>query len=125
MNLRHSGAGRLPEPLTIFFDHNVPRKLRRRLRPHLVTTAAQMGWAELSNGDLIQHVEDAHFDVFVTGDQGILYQQNHAQRRIPIVLISNTYWPLVDASAAEVLRAIEAVTPGCFTLVLIEGRSQA
>lgn len=68
-----------------------------------------MGWAQLSNGLLIQNAEAAHFEAFVTGDQGIAYEQNHASRRIPIILISGTYWPDVDHSAASIAEALENV----------------
>ena len=66
---------------------------------HLVTTAAQMGWAQLANGALIQIADCAGLMFFVTGDQGIVYQRNHTNRRIPIVMISSSYWPAVDRPA--------------------------
>ncbi len=106
--------------MKVLFDHNVPRKLRKYLKVHLVTTAAQMGWAELANGELIQRAELSGFDVFVTGDQGIRYQQNHALRRIPIILLSSTYWPQVEAKVDAILNAIAAAEPRSFTVVTIE-----
>jgi hypothetical protein len=87
---------------------------------HIVTTAEQMGWAKLSNGLLIESAERVGFDVFLTGDQGILYQQNHSRRLIPIVLLSKTYWPDVDASSARIREAIEKAGPGSFTIVEIK-----
>ena len=79
-----------------------------------------MGWAALANGELIQKAEIFGFEVFVTGDQGIRYQQNHALRRIPIILLSSTYWPEVDVCAASIRDAIAAVAPASFTIVAIE-----
>ncbi len=87
---------------------------------HLVTTAAQLGWAQLGNGELIQNAEEAGFDVFVTGDHGILYQHNHSKRRIPIVLITSTYWPRVDLNAELIREAIKGAKIGSFTIVTIE-----
>ncbi len=78
-----------------------------------------MGWAQLSNGLLIQSAEAANFDVFITGDQGIAYQQNHVLRRIPIILISSTYWPDVNHSAASIAEALRTVREGDFIRVEI------
>lgn len=78
-----------------------------------------MGWAQLANGLLIESAERAGFDVFLTGDQANLYQQNHARRKIPIVLISSTYWPDVDAHSRQIVAAIEEAETGTFTVVTI------
>jgi hypothetical protein len=104
----------------MLFDHNVPRKLRKRLLPHLVTTAAQMGWAALANGLLIEAAEERGFDLFLTWDQGIRYQQDHRSRRMPIVLLSSTYWPTVDANHSAIRGAIEKATDGSFTVVMLQ-----
>ena len=78
-----------------------------------------MGWAQLSNGLLIQSAEAANFEVFITGDQGIAYQQNHTSRRIPIILLSSTYWPDVDYSAASITGALTTVREGDFLRIEI------
>lgn len=64
--------------MRILFDHNIPAGAAQALGGHEVTLAVQRGWHRISNGDLIANAEDAGFDVFLTGDKKIRYQQNLA-----------------------------------------------
>ena len=66
--------------MKVLFDQNVPFNLARHLMGHEVKTAANMGWEELKNGDLIQAAEEGGFDVLVTCDQQWRYQQNLTER---------------------------------------------
>ena len=61
--------------MRVLFDTCVPRPLRKSLPRHDVKTAQEMGWDRLRNGDLIQMAEKA-FDVLITSDQNLKYQQN-------------------------------------------------
>jgi hypothetical protein len=70
-----------------------------------------MGWSQLDNGDLLDAAE-AHFDAFVTTDQKLRHQQNLATRRIAILVLPTTNWPLIKAHVAEVVVAIDALQPG-------------
>jgi len=58
----------------VLFDTCVPRPLRKSLPGHDIKTAQEMGWDRLRNGDLIQMAEEA-FDVLITSDQKLKYQQ--------------------------------------------------
>jgi len=60
----------------VFFDECVPKPLRRLLVPHDIRTAQDMGWSRMKNGELIRHAETGGFEVFVTADQNLQYQQN-------------------------------------------------
>lgn len=62
--------------MRILLDHNAPAPLRHWLIPHQVETAYERGWAELTNGELLRVAEQAGFDVMITTDKGIRYQQN-------------------------------------------------
>jgi len=62
--------------LRILFDKNVPSPLLRYLAKHDVRTAEELGWAGLASGDLLRAAEDAGFEVMVTADQSLAYQQN-------------------------------------------------
>lgn len=62
-------------------DQNVPAKLRAYLTPHAVRTAAEEGWGQLSDRDLIRRAETSGFDALVTCDQNIEYQQNPKSER--------------------------------------------
>jgi hypothetical protein len=101
----------------VLFDHNVPRKLRRFLAGHEVSTASEMGWATLENGQLIATAEDTGFALMVTGDKNISYQQNLSHRRIALVVLSTNNWNIVKLNAAAVIRAVDSSSPGSFQFV--------
>jgi hypothetical protein len=60
----------------ILFDNNIPRGLARALSAHTIVEARARGWHLFKNGDLLKAAEDAAFDVLVTSDKSIKYQQN-------------------------------------------------
>jgi hypothetical protein len=66
--------------MRILFDQGTPAPLRKALPDHDVSTAHEMGWSLLTNGDLFKEAE-ASFDAFVTTDQNLQYQQNLMGRR--------------------------------------------
>ena len=68
--------------MRILFDHSTPAPLRRYLPGHLVTEAIEKGWDRLSNGDLLTEAEAAGFDVFLTADKNIRYQQNLKAKKV-------------------------------------------
>jgi hypothetical protein len=65
------------------------------LSTHVVETAYERGWSELQNGALISAAEEADFEVFVTTDKNLKYQQNLAERRLAIVVLIDPARPLV------------------------------
>jgi len=65
----------------ILLDQGTPVPLRRALPDHSVVTAHEKGWATLTNGELLAAAEGS-FDVFVTTDQNLRYQQNLTERRL-------------------------------------------
>jgi hypothetical protein len=81
--------------MKILFDHGTPTPLRRHLAGHEVATTYEMGWATLSNGDLLAAAETA-FAAFLTTDQNLLYQQNLAGRRLAILVLPTTSWPKIQ-----------------------------
>lgn len=66
----------------LLFDKNIPWGIRRHLVGHTVRTTEDEGWSALSNGDLLSAAEQAGFEVMLTADQQIRYQQNHDWRRL-------------------------------------------
>lgn len=97
--------------MRILFDQGVPVPLRRFLAEHSVETAYERGWSGLSNGDLITAAETA-FEVFITTDQNLRYQQNLAGRRLAILVLPTTRWPEIQVHAGDVLAAVNAVRTG-------------
>ena len=69
-----------------------------------------MGWSRLVNGDLLTKAED-QFDVLVTTDKNLRYQQNLADRKIAIVILPFTSWPKLQTRAADIARAINTLRP--------------
>jgi hypothetical protein len=72
----------------ILLDNNTPRGVARALTGHTVTEARERGWATLKNGELLTVAEEAGFDVLVTSDKSIRYQQNLEGRKIALVVLT-------------------------------------
>jgi hypothetical protein len=87
------------------------------LKGHSVTEARERGWDRLANGDLLNAAEEAGFQVFVTADKNLRYQQNLTARKLAIVVIDNTQWRVLRLYVARVSGAVDAATAGSFTEV--------
>lgn len=80
---------------------------------HRVSTAFEMGWSALRNGDLLKAAE-ADFEVFITTDRNLRYQQNLEGRRLAILVLPTTSWPRIQAQASAVIEAVNRLRPGDF-----------
>jgi predicted nuclease of predicted toxin-antitoxin system len=100
--------------MRILFDQNVPRKLRDSLAAHEVVTALQAGWDELKNGDLLRVAQDADFDVMITADQNLRYQQNLSARKLAIVMLTSNDWRRVQRHLNEIKAVVEGGGAGDF-----------
>ena len=96
----------------ILFDHGTPAPLRRHLPKHSVDRSAERGWELLENGELILRAEEEGYEVIVTTDQSMRYQQNLAGRKLAIVVLMATAWPRIRHRTAAIRAAIEEVRPG-------------
>ena len=103
--------------MRILFDQATPVPLRPFLQGHTVRTAAQEKWDQLSNGELLNVAEAAGFDVLVTTDKNMRYQQNLTGRKIAIILLGKQQWPELRAHVQLVAAAVNAATPGAYTEV--------
>jgi hypothetical protein len=103
----------------VLFDQGTPVPLRRHLRLHDVTTVYELAWSTLRNGDLITQAEAAGFDVLVTTDQNLKYQQNLSGRRLAVVVLLSTSWPRIQARVSAVATAVDGATPGSYAEVEI------
>ncbi len=79
--------------MLVLFDQATPVPLRPYLEGHTVRTAAQEGWARLRNGDLLAAAEDAGFDILLTTDKNMRYQQKLTGRKIAVILLDKQQWP--------------------------------
>ena len=98
--------------MRILFDHDTPRPLRRYLTEHTVDTANEKGWAELRNGNLLDNAEREGYEVLITADQSMRYQQNIAHRQMGVLLLLSNRWPDVQMRIEDIRAAIERVRPG-------------
>jgi hypothetical protein len=103
----------------VLFDNNIPRGLARALPDHTVVEARERSWHQLKNGDLLKAAEDAAFDVFITSDKNIQYQQNLTNRKLAVVVLSQGRWRLVRQRLEAIAAAVGAATPGSYVEVEI------
>jgi hypothetical protein len=91
----------------VLFDQGTPVPIRPFLKEHTVQTTAQRGWDKLKNGELLKAAEDAGFDVLVTPDKNIRYQQNLKVRTIALVVLGNPQWPILRLHVERVVAAVK------------------
>ena len=105
--------------MRILFDQGTPVPLRRYLTEHSVTTAYEEGWSNLSNGDLLKSAEDKGYQIFVTTDQNLRYQQNLSDRQIAIVVLLSTSWPKIRTQTDKVCDVINEIKLGDYVEISI------
>jgi len=105
--------------MLVLFDQSTPVPLGAFLREHQVETAYERGWDTLTNGELLKVAESAGFQVFVTPDKNIRYQQNLREHTIAIVVVGNPQWPVLRLHVERVAAAVNCAIPGSYTEVQI------
>ncbi len=98
--------------MKILIDENLPHRLRGNLGSHETWTVRYRGWAGLRNGALLQAAEQDDFDVFITGDQTLVKEQNLNGRRLSILVLTAIEWHFVSRCLRQIQSAIEAAEPG-------------
>jgi len=87
-----------------------------------VVTAQSLGWDTLTNGELIMAAEQAGFDVLLTTDRHMRYQQSLNNRRIAVLVLENAQWPFLKNHVASVESAVEGAEPGRWSIVEMPAR---
>ena len=100
--------------MRILFDQGVPKGLAASLRGHHVTQARALGWERISNGVLLKLAEESGFDLILTTDKNVRYQQNLADRKISIVVLGRSPWWLVRRCLPVIFAVVNAATPGSY-----------
>jgi hypothetical protein len=98
--------------MRILFDQATPLPIRAHLVGHEVKTLTQEGWSTLKNGELLAAAEAAGYDIFLTTDKNIRYQQNLSKRKIAIVVVTEQQWPRLRPKVSLVVDAVNAATSG-------------
>ncbi|WP_152101499.1 hypothetical protein [Lacipirellula parvula] len=105
--------------MRILFDQGTPVPLRHALPEHQIETAFERGWSTLQNGDLLNAAEQEGFDLLITTDQSLKYQQNLPARKIAIVVIKSANWRLIQTRLDAVREACQAISAGGYVEVEI------
>ena len=108
--------------MKILFDNGTPKPIALSLAEHEIAYARKIGWHELKNGELILKAEEAGYDLLLTTDKNMRYQQNLAGRKIALVVLGNQQWPDVRLHLNRIVAAVNAATPGCYVEVSIPHR---
>jgi hypothetical protein len=104
----------------ILFDQGTPAPLRHSLISHEITTAYEMGWDKLSNGDLIFEAERNGFELLITTDQNLRYQQNLVFRKISILVLLTTSWPKIQNEVNQIILEVGKTTIGSYIELKIQ-----
>ena len=99
--------------MRVLLDNNVNVRFGRLLPGHEVTHVLDRGWDRLQNGALLAAAEDAGFDVLVTADKNLRYQQNLTDRSISVVVLNSLFikWDSIRPLAPQVLAALDRGLP--------------
>ena len=92
--------------MKVLLDENIPHNLRQFLPEHDVSTVTYCGWGGLRNGELLKTAQQAGFEVFVTGDREIEYQQNLAEFSLAVIALSDNHWPIIRQYIREITSSI-------------------
>jgi hypothetical protein len=79
--------------------------------------AQDQGWDGFKNGKLLQAAEDHGFDVLLTGDQTLCYEQSLAGRRLAVVALSTVEWRIIKDHLQRISAAVDNAVPGTFQAV--------
>jgi hypothetical protein len=103
--------------MRILFDHGTPCGAAKALSDHEVTEAIERGWDKISNGELLEVAEAEGFELLLTTDKGIRYQQNLQGRKIAILVLGNSTWRVVRFYLDRIALAVNEATPGSYAEV--------
>jgi len=103
----------------ILFDQGTPAPLRHHLAAHSVSTSFELGWEQLDNGALLLAAEQAGFEVFVTTDKNLRFQQNLSGRQLAILVLPFASWRRLRAHAGLIAIAIDALKPSDYVEIML------
>jgi hypothetical protein len=98
----------------ILIDESLPRELAGELDLPAVTRVAEAGWSGLTNGALLRRAETAGFDVFLTADQNLPYQQNVAASGLAVIVLKARRNRIEDLRPLipGIRQALRLISPG-------------
>jgi hypothetical protein len=105
--------------MLVLFDQGTPIGIRQCLLDHNIRTTTEQGWSTLLNGQLLLAAQEAGFNVLLTTDTNLPFQQNLEGRQIAVVILSKNRWNLIRRVLPQIATAIAAAKPGSWTIVEI------
>ena len=102
--------------MRIILDENLPRPLKTIFPGHTVTTVQEEGLAGTVNGALLARLE-GQFDVFITADKNLRYQQNLSERKLAILELPTNRLPLLRPLFPRIAAAVESITPSAYVQI--------
>jgi predicted nuclease of predicted toxin-antitoxin system len=99
--------------MKVLLDECTPRIVKKRLPGHDISTVQEMGWAGVKNGELLTMAE-SQFEVFITTDKNLRYQQNLSQRKLAFILLPSNQVPIVEAAIPALEAALTVIKVGDF-----------
>jgi len=97
--------------MKILFDHGTPAPLRHALTGHVASVSHELNWHKLDNGELLDAAEPL-FDLLITTDKNIKHQQNLSGRRLGILVLPTTSWPVIQKHLPLVSETVNSMQPG-------------
>ena len=105
--------------MRILFDQGTPVPLRRSLSGHDVATTYELGWSTVTNGDLIRLAEQEGYELLITTDTNLRYQQNLKDRNLAILVLTTTSWPRIRQVTDRIEATIALIETGGYEELLI------
>jgi hypothetical protein len=100
--------------MKILFDQGTPKPLKTYHTQHEVLTAYAAGWSNLSNGELLSAAQAAGFDLLITTDKNLAYQQNLSSRKIAIIVLPFSNWPQLERHHQMIEQAVAKASLGSY-----------
>jgi|SRR5215467_11063057 len=105
--------------MLVLFDQGTPVAIRHSLPDHTVKTATEQGWSALLNGELLRAAEEGGFDVLLTTDTSLPFQQNLKAYKLAVVILTKNRWKLIRPMLTQIGAAIASAEPGSCSVVEI------
>lgn len=99
--------------MKILLDECAPRVVKSRLPQRAIRTVQEMGWSGIKNGDLLMKAEE-NFDVFITTDKNLRFQQNLTNRRLAILQLPSNQVPIVASLIPDIEARLATIQAGDF-----------
>jgi hypothetical protein len=103
--------------MRILLDECVPVQIRNALVGHDVSTAQEMGWSGIGNGELLQRAEQAGFDLFIVADKNLRHQQNLKGRTLAILVLWTNHRPTLEKHFDKIKLAAESIHAGNYVVL--------